>query len=92
MRKNNRPITIEDLVIYAEDDLYNQYSSYKFNEIYFDFIKKLEEVQKNAQYNEDLVEGNNNFIDIVCIGQHEYFKAGFCTGVRLLAESLGMNI
>lgn len=91
MNKNNTPITIEDLVIHAENDVSNNYNSAEFLKMYHDFAEKLFQLEKETNCGE-LVESDGGFAEIVCRGQHEYFKAGFCAGVRLLAEALGMNI
>ncbi len=92
MMRENRPITIDDLLIYAENDSGIIYESDKFRDMYCNYVTKIENIQKEVGYDGDLVEGNGGFCEIVYTGQHEYFKAGFCAGVRLLAESLGMNI
>lgn len=91
MMKNNAPITIEDLVTYAENDLSNNYNSDEFHKMYYDFAEKLSQLEKETN-SSDLVESKRGFAEIVCRGEHEYFKAGFCAAVRLFAESLGANI
>lgn len=92
IKRNIIPITIEELLINAESD-FGSYGSERFYEAYHKFYKKLEKIEKEMN-RDNLIDGNDggDLANVLYGAQHDYFKAGFRAGVRLLIESLGADI
>lgn len=86
------PTMIEELLLTSESNS-GSYESERFCEAYDKFYEKLVKIEKEMN-RDDLIDSNDggDLANVLYGAQHDYFKAGFRAGVRLLIESLGADI
>ena len=92
IKRNITPTTIEELLLTSESAL-GSYESESFSEAYDKFYEKLVKIEREMN-RDDLIDSNDggDLANVLYGAQHDYFKAGFRAGVRLLIESLGADI